>query len=78
MLNTIEVNKLNREICLKAIPSLLKEVEFDMADNGEYHRVRLMGVEFNHNMLTLTSDSGSTLITWPGRRDGSSRIKFVL
>lgn len=76
MLNTIEVNKLNREICLKSIPYLLKEVEFDMADNGEYHKVRLMGVDFNNNMLNLTSDSGSTLITWPGRRDGSSRLKM--
>jgi hypothetical protein len=77
MLNTIEVNKLNREICLKAIPYLLKEVEFDMVGNGEYHKVRLMGVEFN-NMVTLTSDSGSTLITWPARRDGTSRLKIAI
>lgn len=70
MLNTIELGKLNREICLKAIPYLLKEVEFEF-NEGEFHKVNLMGVDLNNNMVLV-----NTYWQWPGRRDGASALRL--
>jgi len=72
MINAIQLHKLNREICLSAIPYLLKEVEYDFVGDGkEYHKVILMGINFNDNMVVV---DGNTV--WPGRRDGTSKLRL--